>query len=335
MTPDSSPEAFFQSVRKALEGRYEILKEVGRGGMATDYLAKDLKHVRSVAVKVLEPELTAAVGKERFLTEIRTTANLTHPHILPLFDSGEAEGILYYVMPFVKGESLRARLDREKQLPLEEALQIAREVAGALAHAHAEGVIHRDVKPANLLLEGGHAVLADFGVAQALSHGPESRLTKAGVSIGTPMYMSPEQATGDPGLDGRSDQYALGCVVYEILTGNPPFTGPTAQAVIAKHRDERPPPLELARPEASEEVVEIVERALAKLPADRFVSTEQMTQALAHTLSTGSVRHPTGKGWRSSRARYRSKREPVSRASLIVRWVGVMTVLGGAGFAGW
>src|SRR5689334_25189836 len=213
-------------VAAALADRYRIERELGAGGMATVYLAEDLKHRRRVAIKVLRPELGAAVGAERFLREIETTANLRHPHILPLYDSGSAGGLLYYVMPLVEGESLRDRLAREKQLPIDDALRIAREVADALSYAHARGVIHRDIKPENILLEGGHAVVADFGIARAVSTAGADRLTETGMAIGTPMYMSPEQAAGDPDLDGRSDLYSLGCVLYEMLGVQAPFTGP-------------------------------------------------------------------------------------------------------------
>jgi tRNA A-37 threonylcarbamoyl transferase component Bud32/tetratricopeptide (TPR) repeat protein len=335
MTPDSSHVPLLQSIRAALSSRYEILEEVGRGGMATVYLARDLKHSRNVAVKVLHPELAAEVGKGRFLTEIRTTANLTHPHILPLFDSGEAEGFLFYVMPFVKGETLGARLERERQLPIEEAVRIAGEIAGALAHAHAEGVIHRDVKPANILLEAGHAVLADFGVAQALAAGPDTRLTKTGVSVGTPTYMSPEQAAGNPKLDGRSDQYALGCVLFEMIAGEPPFTGPTPQAVMAKQRDEGVPPLEILRPEVPGDVIDIVEHALAKLPADRFSSAEQMSEALSQAISSGTGSPGLGKRRRPGRRRPAARRGTVSRLMVAVPWVGLVAVLVMVAIAGW
>jgi serine/threonine-protein kinase len=217
--------------------------------MATVYLARDLKHDRSVAVKVLNPGLAVNLGPERFVREIKTAANLTHPHILPLHDSGEADGFLFYVMPYVKGESLRTRLMREKRLPVEEAVQIAREVADALACAHGEGVIHRDVKPGNIMLEGGHAFLADFGVAHAVAEARDERITQTGVSVGTPAYMSPEQATGEGGVDGRSDQYALGCVLYEMLTGRPPFQAKSAAAVLASHLHKRPPLARALRPE--------------------------------------------------------------------------------------
>lgn len=254
----------------ALADRYRIETEIGSGGMATVYLAADLKHHRQVAVKVLDPEMAESLGAKRFLREIETSANLTHPNILPVFDSGRVDSVLYFVMPYVKGESLRSRLDREKQLPVEDATQITREIADALAYAHQEGVIHRDVKPENILIESGHAVLTDFGVAHAVSEARGERITRTGMSLGTPAYMSPEQATGVQDLDGRSDQYALGCVLYEMLTGEPPFTGSTPAAVLARHVHERLPSLELVRPDIPYGLVEAVEKSLAKTPADRY-----------------------------------------------------------------
>jgi len=264
----------------ALEGRYRFERGLGEGGMATVYLADDLKHDRKVALKVLKPELAAVVGADRFLAEIKTTANLQHPHVLPLFDSGEADGFLYYVMPYVEGESLRERLDREKQLPVEEAVRIATEVADALGHAHSKGVVHRDVKPANILLRDGRVQVADFGIALAVSAAGGSRLTETGLSVGTPHYMSPEQATGDRELDGRSDVYSLGCVLYEMLTGEPPHTGPTAQSILSKILTEEPKPLSHLRPSVPVHVAAVVHAALEKLPADRFGSAMTFAEAL-------------------------------------------------------
>src|SRR5882672_8612620 len=238
----------------ALTGRYEVEREIGAGGMATVYLARDVKHDRRVALKVLNPELGAVLGVERFLSEIRVTANLQHPNLLPLFDSGEAEGLLFYVMPFVEGESLRARLDREKQLPVDAALRLATSVAGALDYAHRHGVIHRDLKPENILLHDGQPVLADFGIALAVSNAGGARITQTGLSLGTPQYMSPEQATGDRQIDGRTDIYSLAAMTYEMLVGDPPHLGGTAQAVIAKVITERPPSVRLSRPSVSEHV---------------------------------------------------------------------------------
>src|SRR3954447_9977728 len=227
----------------ALADRYRIERELGQGGMATVYLAQDLRHHRQVAIKLMRPELSAVIGAERFLSEIRTTANLQHPHILPLFDSGEADGVLYYAMPFVEGESLRDRLTREKQLPVGDAIRIASEVAGGLDHAPRRGVIHRDIKPENILLHDGSALVADFGIALAASKAGGTRITETGMSLGTPHYRSPEQAMGEREITARSDVYALGAVLYEMLTGEPPFTGATAQAVVARVLTEEPRPL--------------------------------------------------------------------------------------------
>ena len=218
----------------ALEGRYAIERELGEGGMATVYLADDIKHNRKVALKVLKPDLAAVVGAERFVAEIKVTANLQHPHILPLFDSGEADRFLFYVMPYVEGESLRQKLDREGQLPVDEAVRIASDVAEALSHAHERGVIHRDIKPGNILLRDGRPLVADFGIALAIQHAGGGRLTETGLSLGTPYYMSPEQATADRDPDARSDLYSLACVLYEMLVGEPPYTGASAQAVLGK-----------------------------------------------------------------------------------------------------
>jgi len=273
----------------ALSDRYLLEREIGAGGMATVYLAVDLKHQRPVAVKVLRPELSATLGHDRFLREITTTAGLRHPGILPLYDSGEGAGFLFYVMPFVEGESLRDRLARDGQLPIEDALRFADEIANALSYAHGRGVIHRDIKPENILLENGHAIVADFGIAQAVGAAGDDKLTVAGMAVGTPTYMSPEQASGDV-IDARSDLYALGCLVYEMLAGTPPFTGPTAIAVMMRHAIEPVPKLGTLRAAVSRPVIEAVERALAKSPADRFASVEEWRRAL--TRASGS--HPTG-----------------------------------------
>ncbi|MGD8363056.1 MAG: serine/threonine-protein kinase, partial [Gemmatimonadota bacterium] len=264
----------------ALADRYRIEGEIGSGGMATVFLAEDLRHHRRVAIKVLHPGLVQTLGAERFLREIRTVASLTHPHILPLHDSGEAEGLLFYVMPYVKGESLRARLDKEGQLPVEDAIQIAREIADALAYAHGEGVVHRDVKPDNIMLEAGHAVLADFGVAHALAEAKEERLTKTGLSLGTPTYASPEQAAGGREPDGRSDQYALGCVLYEMLTGHPPFTGPEVESIVRQHLTVDPPPVTQVRTAVPTQVAGALTRAMAKSPADRYRTASEFGAAL-------------------------------------------------------
>jgi eukaryotic-like serine/threonine-protein kinase len=266
---------------RSLAGRYLIERELGRGGMALVFLAQDLKHHRQVAVKVLKPELAASLGAERFLREIETTANLRHPHILPLYDSGEIGGALYYVMPLVEGESLRDRLAREGQLPLDDAIGIAREVAGALAYAHARGVVHRDIKPENILLESGHAVVTDFGIARAVRAAGRESLTGAGVSLGTPVYMSPEQAAGEREIDGRSDLYSLGCVLYEMLAGQPPFTGPTAPSIIRQHMVTEPRPIASLRPVVPAFVAAALERALAKNPEDRFDLVSKFGDALS------------------------------------------------------
>ena len=248
--------------------------------MATVYLARDLKHDRQVALKVLKPELGAVLGVERFLSEIKVTANLQHPNLLPLFDSGEAAGLLFYVMPFVEGESLRVRLDREKQLPVDEAVRITVAIAGALAYAHDHGVIHRDLKPENILMQAGQPVIADFGIALAVSNAGGARVTQTGLSLGTPQYMSPEQAAGDRVVDGRSDLYSLGAMLYEMLTGDPPHTGSSVQAVIAKVITDRPRPVRELRHTVPVQVELAVEVALAKLPADRFANAAEFASAL-------------------------------------------------------
>jgi TolB-like protein len=285
----------------ALKDRYQLQRELGHGGMATVYLATDLKHERAVAVKVLKPELAAVLGADRFLREIKTTAQLTHPHILPLLDSGDADGTLFYVMPYVEGESLRDRLDREKQLPVEDALQISREVADALSYAHSRGVIHRDIKPENILLQSGHAVVADFGIARAIDQAGGDRLTETGVALGTPAYMSPEQAGGSRELDGRSDLYSLGCALYEMLAGKAPFTGPTVESVIHQHLAADPPSIGGIRPSVPSWVVAALERSLAKTPADRFNPVAQFAEAIA---PRASATEPVRARISSSRSRW-------------------------------
>jgi serine/threonine-protein kinase len=275
-------------LRTVLADRYAIERELGSGGMATVYLAEDLKHERQVALKVLRPELAAALGPERFLQEIKIAANLHHPHILPLYDSGEAEGFLYYVMPYVEGESLRDRLAREKQLAIDDALQVAREVADALSYAHSHGVIHRDIKPENILLESGHAVVADFGIARAVDAAGGERLTETGLALGTPAYMSPEQAGGSKDLDGRSDLYALGCVLHEMLAGQPPFTGPTIESLVHQHLTAPPPSVTAIRPSVPGWVAAALERSLAKTPADRFNPVAQFGEAISPRTSVTS-----------------------------------------------
>ncbi len=270
-----------ESLRSSLADRYRLDTEIGRGGMATVYLAQDLKHRRPVAVKILHAHLAANVGPERFQREVEIAAGLTHPHILTLIDSGEAGGFLYYVMPYVQGESLRGRLARERQLPIDEALRIARDVAAALGYAHTHGVVHRDIKPENVMLHEGEAMVTDFGIAKALSASEGEHLTQTGMAVGTPAYMSPEQASGDQELDGRSDIYSLGCMLYEMLTGEPPFTGPTVQAIIVRRFTEPARPVRRLRPEVPEEMERALMRALARAPEERFAAAAQFAQALS------------------------------------------------------
>jgi len=273
----------------SLQDRYRVERELGAGGMATVYLARDLRHNRRVALKVLRPDLGVVLGSERFFAEIEVTANLQHPNLLPLFDSGEADGKLFYVMPYVEGESLRARLDREKQLPVDEAIRIATSVASALDYAHRHGVVHRDLKPENILLHEGQPLVADFGIALAVSNAGGGRITQTGVSLGTPQYMSPEQATGDRVIDARTDVYSLGAVTYEMLTGEPPHVGTTSQAVIARLLTENPRLVRATRPNVPEHVERAVARALEKLPADRLATAQEFADAL-----TGRVLVPAG-----------------------------------------
>jgi serine/threonine-protein kinase len=264
----------------AVADRYRIEREIGSGGMATVYLARDLKHDRDVAVKVLRPELAAVIGTNRFLNEIKISARLDHPHVLTLIDSGAADGFLYYVMPFVRGESLRDKLEREKQLAVDEALDLMRQIASALDYAHGQGIVHRDIKPENILIREGEAALADFGIAMAIQEAGGRRLTESGVSLGTPQYMSPEQATGDRELDPRSDIYSVAAVLYEMLAGEPPHTGASVQAVIAKLLTERPTRLRVLRDSVPEAVDEAVAKALAKVPADRYATAGDFARAL-------------------------------------------------------
>jgi serine/threonine-protein kinase len=279
-----------ERLRAALADRYRLERELGQGGMATVYLAHDLKHDRDVAIKVLHPDLGAALGGDRFLAEIRTTAKLQHPHILPLLDSGAADGLFFYVMPLVTGETLRARLEREQQLPIADAVRLAREVASALDYAHRQGVIHRDIKPENILLHDGQAIVADFGIALAVQSAGGARMTQTGLSLGTPQYMSPEQAMGERGVDARSDIYALGAVTYEMLAGEPPFTGPNVQAIVAKVMSERPVPLHTVRDTVPAPLEQAVLAALAKLPADRPATAAAFVAMLAESAtSTGPV----------------------------------------------
>jgi eukaryotic-like serine/threonine-protein kinase len=281
-----------------LADRYRIERELGRGGMATVYLAQDLKHGRRVALKVLRPEVSHAFGTDRFHREIGIAGRLQHPHILSLHDSGDADGTLFYAMPFVEGESLRARLSRETQLDLAEAVGIASEVADALIYAHAAGVLHRDIKPENILLTAGHAIVADFGIARALGQAGSDRLTETGLTLGTPSYMSPEQASGSQVLDARSDLYALACVLFEMLVGHPPFTGPTAQAVMARHAMDPVPSLHTVRPTIPTALERVVTKALAKVPADRFATVEQFQRALTSALQAPPDSPQPSRWWR-------------------------------------
>jgi len=331
------------SLRAALAARYVVERELGRGGMATVFLGDDVKHGRPVALKVLHPELAAALGPERFLREIEIAARLQHPHIVPLYDSGATEGFLYYVMPYVEGESLRDRLTREKQLSFEDTVRVATEVAGALAYAHSHGVVHRDIKPENIMLSGGTAVVTDFGIARAVTAAETQPLTQTGTIIGTPAYMSPEQATGRAELDGRSDEYSLACVVYEMLVGEPPFTGPTAQAIIARHSLDVVSPPSIVRASIPEAAEDAILRALAKVPADRFPTTALFAEALARPSRVTGASRWTGASLRPG-PRRRSLPLPLPRGALVgavavaavaAVWVGAR-MLGGrtAGSAG-
>jgi len=298
-------------LQDALADRYRIEREIGQGGMATVYRAEDRKHDRKVAIKVLRPELAAIIGAERFLREIKTIATLQHSHILGLIDSGEVDGTAYYVMPFVEGESLRDRLQREKQLPIEDAIRLASEVASALDYAHRHGVIHRDIKPENILLHDGSALVADFGIALAVASAGSVRMTETGMSLGTPRYMSPEQAMGEREITARSDIYALGCVTYEMLSGDPPFIGSTAQAIIAKVMTEKPASLQKQRARVPDEVEDAVLTALEKLPADRFATAAQFAEALRGAPGSSRSRTSTG-----SRGRARTTGSPSWRSRL-------------------
>ena len=292
-TPQSA--APLAALRADLAGRYDLEHELGAGGMAVVYLARDLQHQRRIALKVLNQELGGAFAG-RFHREIRLAAGLVHPHILPLLDSGETGGRLWYTMPFIEGESLRERLDREKQLPVAEAIRLTREIAGALSHAHGKGILHRDIKPANILLADGHALVADFGIARALGGDTGDQLTDTGMALGTPGYMSPEQSSGEQQLDARSDLYSLASVCYEMLAGEPPFTGPTAQAVIARRLSQPPPSLRTTRPNIPEPLDAVIRRALAPVPADRFAGTAEFADALAGAMTGEQA--PTGRSRR-------------------------------------
>ena len=280
-----------ERVAGALGDRYQVDREIGRGGMATVYLAQDRKHNRPVALKVLHPHLAANLGPERFLREIQIAASLQHPHIVPLYDSGQAEGFLYYVMPYVEGESLRDRITHEHTLPLEEALRLTRAVAAALDYAHRRQVVHRDIKPENVMLHDGEAMVTDFGIAKALTAAASDNLTQTGTSMGTPAYMSPEQSSGDPDVDARTDQYSLGCMLYEMLSGRTPYTGPNAQAIIAKSFTEPVPALKSPRERIPDWVEKAVMKSLSKAPADRYATAADFSRALG--AMTGSSTPPS------------------------------------------
>ena len=318
----------FARIKDALSDRYTIESELGQGGMATVYLAEDLKHHRKVAVKVLRPELAATLGPDRFLREIEVAAQLQHPHILPLHDSGESEGFLFYVMPFVEGETLRERLNRDRELPVGDAVRILRDVVDALTEAHSRGVVHRDIKPENVLLRGRHALVADFGVAKAVSEATgRQKLTTAGVALGTPAYMAPEQATADPNLDHRVDIYAVGVMAYEMLSGQTPFQGSTAQQVLAAHMTEAPTPVTQHRDAVPPDLASLVMRCLEKRPADRWQTTEDLLHPLEALATPSGGVTPT-------------QTEPLSVSSKAVRRPVRMAVAGGllailVAVAGW
>ncbi len=332
--------SILERLQSQLADRYSVERELGKGGMATVYLAKDIRHDREVAIKVLHPELSASIGADRFEREIKLSAKLQHPHILGLIDSGEADGLLYYVMPFVKGESLRDRLDREGQLTIDDSVQITLEVADALGYAHAQGVVHRDIKPENILLSGGHALVADFGIARAANDGQAQKLTSTGMAVGTPVYMAPEQSVGDA-VGPTSDLYSLGCVLYEMLAGEPPFTAKNPQALMARHAMEAVPSIRIIRQTVPEEVEDAIFAAMAKVPADRPQNAAAFTEILGAQLGqTASMRatmrhtasrrmptgvHRTGGGAMSAAAWWR---KPWAMATGVV-------VLLGAGFGGY
>ncbi len=313
-------------LRVALTGRYTVERELGRGGMATVYLAQDLKHHRPVAIKILRAELAAALGAERFLREIEIAARLQHPHILPLYDSGAADGHLFYVMPYVEGESLRDRLRRDKQLSVDEAIRITVEASSALVYAHSHGIVHRDIKPENVLLSGGTAVVADFGIARAISAAADGeQLTQTGMVVGTPAYMSPEQGAAGSEIDGRSDQYGLACVLYEMLVGQPPFTGPNSQAIIARHSFDSVSPPSIVRNTVPDTVERAILRALAKVPADRYPTVALFAEALTKPgVATGARRVAPGGP--------PSLRQRAGRTALVLGAAAVL-VLAGAGWA--
>ena len=318
----------FDRVRAALSGQYDLESEIGAGGMATVYLARDVKHDRRVAVKVLRPELTAAMGTDRFPREIRIAAQLSHPHILPLHDSGETGGFLYYVMPFAEGESLRTRVDRDGPMPVPEVVRILRELVDALAYAHGHGVVHRDIKPDNVMLSGRHALIMDFGVAKAVSDAATyGKMTTAGIALGTPTYMAPEQASADPNIDHRADIYAVGVMAYELLTGKPPFGGGSAHMVLSAHMTQRPKPIADVRLGVPVALSDLVMRCLEKEPEDRFQTAEQMLPIL-EALGT-----PSGGMTPTATAAVRATRKSSRRWLVTAGAAAVVIVLAGGGYA--
>jgi TolB-like protein len=318
----------FAELNAALTDHYVVDRELGRGGMALVFLARDIKHERFVALKTLRPEIAMALGRERFLREIKLAARLQHPNILPVYDSGAAGGTLFYVMPFVEGESLRDRLEREPQLPLDDALQITREVADALSYAHSHDVVHRDIKPENIMLSGGHAIVTDFGIARAVDAAGGDKLTETGLAIGTPAYMPPEQSAGTGKVDRRSDIYSLACVLYETLAGQPPFTGPTAHAIMARHSLDAVPRLKVVREAIPDDVESVIERALEKVPADRYQTAAQFRDALS-SASTGAVSRVTATRRRSAMLRPSWRRPLPIAAGLAVLAVAGWLLTGG------
>jgi len=313
-----------------LGDRYRLEREIGRGGMAIVWLAHDTKLSREVAVKVLLGELAFAMGPERFRREIDVVSRLSHPHILPIDDYGEIEGQLYYVMPFIAGETIHKKLERERQFGVQEAVRIAAEVASALDYAHRNGIVHRDIKPENILLQNGEALVADFGIARAITEGGGAKLTSTGITLGTPTYMSPEQAMADPGIDGRSDIYSLGCVLYEMLAGQPPFSGPTAQAIIARHQLDEAPSLAIVRGTIPEEVEDVVMQALAKLPADRYESAGEMAEELRKILTTGARPARISERRKNTTKRGRARAKQARKPYIIAAAVTVPLVAAGA-----
>lgn len=327
-------ESQLERLRVAFSDKYDIEREAGSGGMATVYLARDIKHDRRVAIKVLRPELAATLGPDRFPREISIVAKLQHPHVLPLHDSGETDGFLYYVMPFVDGESLRSKLDREGELPIQDTVRILKEVADALAYAHSNGVMHRDIKPDNVMLSGRHALVMDFGVAKAVSNAGGESLTTVGIAVGTPSYMSPEQATGEQHIDQRSDIYALGVLGYEMLIGSPPFTGKTAQAILSSHVIEAPANIRGKRPSVPPALSELLMRCLQKSPADRWQRAEEVFAQLESisTPSGGITPTATRPVPVVKTAPSRSRRSPIVMAAIVVI---PAILIAGAGFGGY